>query len=56
MPPQKAHAFVGPLAHPETGFVDVDKETLQHNSYPNVFALGDVANLPTSKTAAAVYS
>ena len=29
---------------------------MQHNKYPNVFALGDVANLPTAKTAAAVFS
>lgn len=36
------------------GFVDVNKETLQHVRYPNVFALGDCANLPTAKTAAAV--
>ncbi len=28
--------------------------TLQHKRYPNVFALGDVANLPTSKTGAAI--
>jgi len=36
------------------GFVDVDKNTLQHKKYPNVFALGDNANVPTSKTAAAI--
>eukprot|EP01024_Parvocaulis_polyphysoides_P056236 TRINITY_DN5889_c0_g2_i1.p2 TRINITY_DN5889_c0_g2~~TRINITY_DN5889_c0_g2_i1.p2 ORF type:complete len:289 (+),score=24.91 TRINITY_DN5889_c0_g2_i1:130-867(+) len=36
------------------GFIDVDEKTLQHKKYPNVFALGDCANLPTSKTAAAV--
>eukprot|EP01025_Chloroclados_australasicus_P011334 TRINITY_DN14906_c1_g1_i2.p1 TRINITY_DN14906_c1_g1~~TRINITY_DN14906_c1_g1_i2.p1 ORF type:complete len:438 (-),score=46.29 TRINITY_DN14906_c1_g1_i2:684-1997(-) len=38
----------------DSGFVTVDKETLQHTKYPNVFALGDCANLPTSKTAAAI--
>lgn len=38
----------------ESGWVDVDKETLQHKKYPNVFAIGDCTNLPTSKTAAAV--
>ena len=37
-----------------SGFVDVSKDTLQHKKYANVFALGDCANLPTSKTAAAV--
>jgi sulfide:quinone oxidoreductase len=36
------------------GFVDVDKHTLQHVKYPNVFSLGDCANLPTSKTIAAI--
>lgn len=33
---------------------DVDKETLQHKKYPNIFGIGDCTNLPTSKTAAAV--
>ena len=57
VPPQTAHQFVreSPLAA-ATGFVDVDQWTLRHNKYPNVFALGDVANLPTAKTAAAIYS
>lgn len=38
----------------EAGFVDVNKATLQHNRYKNVFAIGDCSSLPTSKTAAAV--
>ncbi|NXH39701.1 SQOR protein, partial [Dicaeum eximium] len=38
----------------EGGWVDVDKETLQHRKYANVFGIGDCTNLPTSKTAAAV--
>ncbi|KAL0139387.1 hypothetical protein V8B55DRAFT_1523496 [Mucor lusitanicus] len=37
-----------------SGFVDVNKDTLRHNKYKNVFALGDCSNLPTSKTAAAI--
>jgi hypothetical protein len=36
------------------GYVDVVKETLQHKKFPNVFAIGDCTNLPTSKTAAAI--
>jgi NADPH-dependent 2,4-dienoyl-CoA reductase/sulfur reductase-like enzyme len=36
------------------GYVDVDKYTLQHNKYKNIFSLGDCANLPTSKTIAAL--
>ena len=38
----------------EAGWVDVNKETLQHKTYQNVFSLGDCTNVPTSKTAAAV--
>ncbi|XP_059392439.1 sulfide:quinone oxidoreductase, mitochondrial-like isoform X3 [Carassius carassius] len=37
-----------------TGWLDVDKNTLQHKTYANVFGIGDCTNLPTSKTAAAV--
>ena len=36
------------------GWVDVNRETMQHLRYPNVFSLGDASNLPTSKTAAAI--
>jgi sulfide:quinone oxidoreductase len=36
------------------GWVDVDMYTLQHKRYANVFGLGDCANLPTSKTGAAI--
>ena len=34
--------------------LDVDKHTLQHVRYPNVFALGDASSLPTSRTGAAI--
>ena len=58
-PPQRAPT---PLADstlavaegPHVGFADVDHATLQHVRYPNVFALGDAAALPTAKTGAAV--
>jgi sulfide:quinone oxidoreductase len=36
------------------GWVNVDKYTLQHPEYPNVFSLGDASSLPTSKTGAAI--
>ena len=36
------------------GFVDVDKHTMQHKKYENIFALGDCSNAPISKTAAAI--
>lgn len=36
------------------GWVNVNKETLQHVKFNNIFSLGDCSNLPTSKTGAAV--
>jgi len=36
------------------GFLNVDKGTLQHVKYSNIFGIGDCTSLPTSKTAAAV--
>ena len=58
VPPQSAPDWIksGPLADPASpqGFVAADKHTLRHPVHGNVFALGDVANLPTSKTGAAV--
>ena len=59
-PPMSAPDFVkeaelgfpdGKLA--DGGWVMVDKETLVHQKYPNIIALGDVAGTPTSKTSAA---
>lgn len=38
----------------DAGFLTIDKESLQHDRYPNVFGIGDCTNLPTSKTGAAV--
>jgi sulfide:quinone oxidoreductase len=38
----------------ENGWLDVNINTLQHNKYPNIFGLGDVAALPTAKTGAAI--
>lgn len=38
----------------EAGFVEVNKDTMQHVRFPNVFAIGDCASSPNSKTAAAV--
>ena len=54
-PPQKAHEFIAnsPLAD-DAGWVDVDHATLQHKRYPNIWSLGDAANTPNAKTAAAV--
>lgn len=54
-PPQSAPDFIrnSPLAN-TAGWVDVDKHTLQHVKYPNIFSLGDASSLPTSRTGAAV--
>ncbi|KAG1667822.1 Sulfide:quinone oxidoreductase, mitochondrial [Nymphon striatum] len=38
----------------QAGYLDVNKFTLQHNKYHNIFGIGDCTNVPTSKTAAAV--
>ncbi len=39
----------------DMNFVKVDKHTLQSVVYPNVFALGDATNLPTSKAGSVVH-
>ncbi|AOJ03537.1 NAD(FAD)-dependent dehydrogenase [Burkholderia mayonis] len=54
VPPQKAPDFVraSPLAD-VAGWIDVDPSTLRHRAYPNIYALGDAANTPNAKTAAA---
>ncbi len=54
-PPQSAPDFIkdSPLAN-SAGWVDVDKSTLQHVRYKNIFSLGDASSLPTSKTGAAI--
>jgi sulfide:quinone oxidoreductase len=54
-PPQSAPDFLkrSPLANAD-GWVEVDKHTLAHVRYPDVFALGDNSSLPTSKTGAAI--
>ena len=36
------------------GWVEVDRASLRHVRYPNVFAVGDVAGVPKGKTAASV--
>ena len=57
VPPMSPHDFIleSGLAG-AGGYVDVDSETLRHKVYPNIWALGDNAGLPTSKTAAALMS
>lgn len=40
----------------DAGFVDVNKDTMQSTKFDNVFAIGDCASSPNSKTCAAVAS
>ena len=58
VPPQSAPDFIksSPLADATNpyGYVEVNKSTLQHSRYPNIFALGDCTNAPCSKTGAAI--
>ncbi|MEE9279699.1 MAG: FAD/NAD(P)-binding oxidoreductase [Myxococcota bacterium] len=57
VPPQSAPDWIknGPLATKEpTGYVDIDKFTMQHVRWPDVFALGDAGSSPNSKTGAAI--
>lgn len=42
-----------PLAD-AAGWCDVDKQSLRHNKFSNIFSLGDASSLPTSKTGAAI--
>lgn len=55
VPPMSAPDFIkaSPLAD-ANGWVNVDPYTLQHRKHPNIFGIGDVTNLPTSKTGAAI--
>ena len=54
-PPQSAPDFIKNSVLANTaGWVDVDKNTLQHVKYANIFSLGDASGLPTSKTGAAI--
>jgi sulfide:quinone oxidoreductase len=58
-PPQSAPDFVkqSPFAvkeGPGAGWMSVDKGTLQSTEFANVYGLGDVVNVPTAKTGAAI--
>ena len=56
-PPQRAPEFIraSALGGPSTfGWVPVDRHSLRHVAFPEVFALGDVCDAPTSKTGAAI--
>ncbi len=54
-PPQSAPDFIAqsPLAN-EKGWIEVDKYSLQHLRYKNIFGIGDATSTPNGKTGAAV--
>lgn len=57
VPRQSAPDWIksGPLSTGDAnGYVEVDKHTMQHVRYPNVFSLGDAGSSPNSKTGAAI--
>jgi sulfide:quinone oxidoreductase len=58
VPPQSAPDWVKKtaLADPVSpaGYVEIDKNTMQHTRYSDVFALGDAGSSPNSKTGAAI--
>lgn len=61
VPPMRAPDVIknSPLAWQEGpfaagGWLEVDKTTLQHRRYPNVFGIGDINGTPRGKTAATV--
>jgi sulfide:quinone oxidoreductase len=58
VPPQSAPDWIkrGPLADAgdPAGYVEIDRHTLRHVRYPNVWSLGDAGSSPNSKTGAAV--
>jgi sulfide:quinone oxidoreductase len=55
VPPQRAPAVVRASALADgAGWVEVDRHTLQHVRFPDVWSLGDCSSLPTSRTGAAI--
>ncbi len=60
VPPQRAPQVIreSGLSHPEMwldqGWIDVDRGTLRHLRYPNIFGVGDINGVPRGKTAASV--
>uniref|UniRef100_UPI00404B68CC FAD-dependent oxidoreductase n=1 Tax=Flavobacterium sp. TaxID=239 RepID=UPI00404B68CC len=58
VPPQSAPEFIKKSsladANNPHGYVEINKHSMQHSRFPNVFSLGDVTNAPCSKTGAAI--
>lgn len=57
VPPMGPHKYIAESGLGDAaGYLEVDKYTLRHIKYPNIWGLGDCSNTPNSKTAAAVFS
>jgi sulfide:quinone oxidoreductase len=56
VPPHRGQKYLqgSPIAD-ESGWVNVNTKTLQNEDYPNVFAIGDAANLPVSKAGSSAH-
>ena len=56
VPPHTGQKYLqgSPIAD-ESGWVNVNTKTLQHEDYPNIFACGDAANLPVSKAGSSAH-
>jgi sulfide:quinone oxidoreductase len=55
VPPQSAPDVIKQSAlADQAGWVEVDRSTLQHVRFPDVWSLGDCSSLPTSRTGAAI--
>jgi sulfide:quinone oxidoreductase len=54
-PPQSAPDFIaGSSLANDKGWVDVNRHTLQHARYENIFGIGDATSTPNGKTGAAI--
>jgi len=54
-PPQASPKFIAnSVLATADGWLSVNDKTMQHTKYANIFGLGDVAQLPTAKTGAAI--
>lgn len=58
VPRQSAPDWIktSPVSDPDNpaGYVEIDKNTLRHGRFDNIFALGDAGSSPNSKTGAAI--
>ncbi len=56
VPPHTGQTFLlGTPIVDESGWVNVNTKTLQNEDYPNIFAIGDAANLPVSKAGSSAH-